>query len=748
MRKTLPLVAAVLAVSSLSVSARAADEAKPADPKAAPKITYDEHIQPIFREHCYTCHNQNEAKSDLALDSYGRTMQGGAGGEVVLPGDVESSRLYALTAHLETPKMPPNQDRIAEAKVNLLKQWILGGALENAGSKAKIKPKVDLQLVKTDGNKPVGPPAMPEKFRRQPYVVASRAGAATAIAASPWAPLVAVGGQKQVMLHNSDTGELLTILSFPEGVPQVVKFSRDGSVLLVAGGRGGSSGKVVLFDVKTGNRITEIGDELDAVLAADVSSDLSLVALGGPKKMVRVYSVADGTLQYEMKKHTDWITALEFSPDGILLATADRSAGLLIWEADAGREYQNLTGHTAAITDVSWRSDSNLLASASEDGSVKLWEMENGKQVKTWAAHNGGALTVDFAPNGMIVSGGRDKLCKVWDANGNAKATSEALTDLVLEATMTYDGKRIIAGDWIGDCRIFDATTGKTTGKLALNPPTLDVLVTQTAQYVVDSEKAAAAAAAEADAAKKNADAAAQAADAAAKKSNDSANEVKRLEALRPQLDKQIPEKQNAARTAAQKAQEAKRLATEAETALSRATPVAKQKADAATAAATQLKAATDAVAKATAEKKPDVAALTQKANAAKADADAKAKQAAEAQQAVVAAQEKVKTAQAALAAAQEVVKKADAEVVALQKQRTDSVAALNALKPQLKPLADAVPKAVAARDAAAKNAADKAAAAKLAAETAAFAKQSAARAAADKAEWDKVGNSQASVTP
>ncbi len=75
---------------------------------------------------------------------------------------------------------------------------------------------------------------MPEKFRRQPFVATARAGSSTAIAASPWAPLVAVAGQKQIMLHNSDTGELLTILAYPEGVPHILKFSRDGSVLLAA----------------------------------------------------------------------------------------------------------------------------------------------------------------------------------------------------------------------------------------------------------------------------------------------------------------------------------------------------------------------------------------------------------------------------------------------------------------------------------------------------------------------------------
>lgn len=28
-------------------------------------VTYDEHIRPIFRDHCFTCHNQNTAKSTL-----------------------------------------------------------------------------------------------------------------------------------------------------------------------------------------------------------------------------------------------------------------------------------------------------------------------------------------------------------------------------------------------------------------------------------------------------------------------------------------------------------------------------------------------------------------------------------------------------------------------------------------------------------------------------------------------------------
>lgn len=739
--------AGLVAALTLSSVGFAADQ-KPADPKApdakGPKITYDEHIQSIFREHCYTCHNQNEAKSDLALDSYARTMTGGAGGECVIAGDLESSRLYALVAHIETPKMPPAQEKIAEPKLALIKQWILGGALENAGSKAKIKPKVELKLATSAGNKPTGPAAMPEKFRRQPFVTATRAGSSTAIAASPWAPLVAIAGQKQIMLHNSDTGALLTILSYPEGIPHILKFSRDGSVLIAGGGRGGSSGKVVLFNVKSGERITEIGDELDVVLAADVSSDLSLVALGGPKKMVRVFSVADGTLQYEMKKHTDWIYAIEFSPDGVLLASADRSSGLMIWESDAGREYQNLTGHTAAISDLSWRADSNILATVSEDGSLRLWEMENGKQVKTWPANAGGSLAVEFAPNGQIVTAGRDKTCKVWDIDGKLLATSEAMPEMVMDAVLSYDSKRIIAADWAGNGRIFDATTGKAAGTLLLNPLPLEQMVSYTAQLAAEAEKVSQAAKADLENARKNAEGAAANVAKVTAAANEAVNETKRLEALRPELEKQNPAKQAVIKTAQQKLTDLRRQQGDIKSAEAKAANQLKQRGEASTAAAATLKKIEADLAKLTTEKKDkEVAAAQKQLAAAKADATAKAAAAAEATKAVADATAKAKKYADDLAAAEKSVAMLNTDFEAHRKAITDAVAALGSLKPQIKPRQDAIAPATKAKEAADKNYADKQALAKTAEDAAKAAKQIAEQAVADKAEFEKSANPQ-----
>jgi hypothetical protein len=452
-------------------SAAAAGADKPADAK---KITYDEHVLPIFKDKCVGCHNPDKMSSGLVLNNYTALMEGGASGQVVKPGDAEGSRLYKLVTHKEKPTMPPRSPMIPQDNLETIRLWIASGALENAGSTAKVnKPKVDIGLTSVVKGRPPGPPPMPEKpLTLDPLVRTARTTAVTAIAANPWSPLVAVAGQKQVLLYHADTLELLGVLPFPEGTPYVLKFSRNGSLLLAGGGHAAKSGRVVVWSVKTGERIVEVGDESDAVLAADISSDQTQIALGGPGKVIRIYGTKDGQLLREIKKHTDWVTSMEFSPDGVLLATGDRNGGLFVWEAFTGREYFSLRGHTAAITSVSWRLDSNVLASASEDTTVKLWGMENGGLIRNWGAHGGGTQAVQYGQDGRIVSCGRDRLVKVWDGNGAQQRAFEAMPDVALRTALSHDGSRVIAGDWTGEVRVWTTADGKPAGTLSTNPPT------------------------------------------------------------------------------------------------------------------------------------------------------------------------------------------------------------------------------------------------------------------------------------
>jgi WD40 repeat protein len=248
-----------------------------------------------------------------------------------------------------------------------------------------------------------------------------------------------------------------------------LRFSRDGAILLAAGGKGVQSGKVVLFDVRTGKRLATLGNEMDIVLAADVSADGKLVALGGPGKIVKVFSVSDGKELYEAKKHTDWITAVEFSPDGKLLATGDRSGGILLWDSARGGNAGTLAEHKDSITSLSWRGDSKLLVSGSEDGQIIVWNVADGFPLATMSkAHTpkaapntygvipGGVLGVQFTSDGRIVSAGRDSTIRIWSADGAAKGASTKAEALLTKVAASFDGKLFIAGDYRGRVALWD----------------------------------------------------------------------------------------------------------------------------------------------------------------------------------------------------------------------------------------------------------------------------------------------------
>jgi WD40 repeat protein len=447
-------------------------------------VTFKDHVQPLLRKHCLNCHNADKPKSDFDISSYATLMSGGASGEAVKPGSPDQSLIYRVVTHAAEPNMPPKGGKIPDADLALIKRWIEGGAPETAVGAAKAASrKVDIDPVKVTLGKPEGPAPMPEKLPPVTLAKTERPHAVTALAASPWAPLLAVAGHERVLLYNTDTLKLVGTLPFPERIPYVLKFSRNGKWLLAAGGRGALAGKVVIWDVTTGKRVTEIGDEADVVLAADVSPDHKLVALGGPGKLIKIYDTATGELKHKIKKHTDWVTSMEFSPNGELLATGDRNGGAYVWEAHTGGIVFTLGDHRDAITGLSWRADSQMLASSSEDARVILWYAEDGFPTRTINAPNDrpgrnttgrpkvpGILSVQYARNGALITSSRDGTARIWKADGNQAAKFEDFADIPTRAVFSHNDEHLFVGDFTGKIKVWSAKDNKPVGQLTTNP--------------------------------------------------------------------------------------------------------------------------------------------------------------------------------------------------------------------------------------------------------------------------------------
>src|SRR5947207_11013014 len=80
-----------LFVSSLCALCALCAKSSGADPKKAARVTYDEHVLPLLREKCLTCHGPDRKSGGLRLNTYTETMAGGSSGAVIKAGDPDGS---------------------------------------------------------------------------------------------------------------------------------------------------------------------------------------------------------------------------------------------------------------------------------------------------------------------------------------------------------------------------------------------------------------------------------------------------------------------------------------------------------------------------------------------------------------------------------------------------------------------------------------------------------------------------------
>ena len=109
------------------------------------EVSYKQDVKPIIEASCLECHDgkgEGSEESGLILVTYDDLMQGTKFGQVVVPGDSESSTFFRLIAHKADPKiqMPPHhQDTLAsrqlsplkDDQIEMIKNWIDQGARNN-----------------------------------------------------------------------------------------------------------------------------------------------------------------------------------------------------------------------------------------------------------------------------------------------------------------------------------------------------------------------------------------------------------------------------------------------------------------------------------------------------------------------------------------------------------------------------------------------------------------------------------------
>lgn len=94
---------------------------------ALSNVNFEEHILPIFEQHCAECHGPDEPEEGLVLTSYKDTMAGSFYGAVIKPGDPDSSYLVEL---VKTGQMPKKGPDLTPAEIATIVAWIEAGTPE------------------------------------------------------------------------------------------------------------------------------------------------------------------------------------------------------------------------------------------------------------------------------------------------------------------------------------------------------------------------------------------------------------------------------------------------------------------------------------------------------------------------------------------------------------------------------------------------------------------------------------------
>lgn len=425
-----------------------------------PVITFDQ-VQPVLKKRCGSCHGGSMPRGDLDVSTPDRIRAGSATGPVVVAGKPEASLLFTLTAHLEDPKMPPGAPKIPKRELELIHGWIAGGLQE------RPKPAV----AKTPTKTPTSPaPAASMKSPAPltvPVTPLDRPTALTALAAHPTNNLLALSGMQQIVLCDAASRQPIHAFPFPEGEVHNLQFSADGEWLVAAGGIGGESGKVVVFEQATGTRLAEFPEESDVALTVDLSADRQWLAYGGPGRSITLIRMSDRQVQTTFTGPTDWVLSVAFSPDGLLLAAGDRFGAIRVWETQTGKLFAMLRGHTGAVTSLAWSPEGDRLLSVGEDATARLWNLHTNEPLALWEPAIGGLQAVEWSPAGPIALAGRSKQVALYQPTGERLGTLDTDDEAIAIAFSPAAG-HIAVADAAGGLQLFAVQSAENLGALNL----------------------------------------------------------------------------------------------------------------------------------------------------------------------------------------------------------------------------------------------------------------------------------------
>ncbi len=93
---------------------------------ATDDLTYEQHIRPIFRAHCFDCHGATEElEGDLDLRQVRLMKKGGSSGPAI---ELDKPASSLVLTRIQEGEMPPGEVKVSDEEIQILRRWLEQGA--------------------------------------------------------------------------------------------------------------------------------------------------------------------------------------------------------------------------------------------------------------------------------------------------------------------------------------------------------------------------------------------------------------------------------------------------------------------------------------------------------------------------------------------------------------------------------------------------------------------------------------------
>ncbi len=362
---------------------------------------------------------------------------------------------------------------------------------------------------------------------REIRTLGGSAEAVTGLAFSPDEKnILSVSKDGIVRLWDTATGSELRTYAGKPGWTKAIAFSPDGRYVMA----GNEKTEITVWETVTGREMKSFSIEPKGVSRVAFSPDARRVLTVGTNRVFHLWDVFSASEIMNFTGHSIIITDTSFSPDGRFIVSGGQDRLIKIWDANTGIQTKNLTGNASWVHTASLSPSGLQAVSASEDRKVRLWDVAAGRQVDSfrfrwivdspeekeryghlksivktaifshdgnsvlsrvegekgaiivWNAADGkvkkffidekfllGKAAVQFSPDEkLIISGGGDKLVKIWDvASGKELKRLAGHEDDISSVSFSPDGRYALSAggrSWSKkDCtiRLWDVDSGK-----------------------------------------------------------------------------------------------------------------------------------------------------------------------------------------------------------------------------------------------------------------------------------------------